>query len=254
MPSIKNSLLALFLIFIALLIVAFFAKKARPVPDAEIYAKQNPNCTTKKVHSNKNSLVECFLNFETLEDFPENPEGADTLYIPMAKFIGERFPSQFPIRVRHIFSIPDEITDSVGIYGNSISIVKGKDSPWHNSGSGCKFPGPCPVMPLRQASKSNPINMVNAVLPGKVIRIEQDSVFCITLYHGENIYSKMSGLAGLSDNVEVGKDISPDSALGLVLQKSDLSLEITRNGKAQRWDKFYSAARLPEQQCLPPCL
>jgi hypothetical protein len=248
MPSIKNSLLALFLVFLALLIVAFFAKKSRPVPDADIYAKQNPNCTTKKVHSNKNSMVECFLNFETFENFPENPEGADSIYISMAKFIGERFPDQFPIRVRHVFSIPDEITDSIGIYGNSISIVKGKDSPWYNSSSGCKFPGPCPVMPLRQAHKNTSISAVNAVLPGRVIKIEQDSAFCITLYHGENIYSKMSGLAGLSGHVEVGKDISPDSALGLVLQKSDLSLEITLNGKSVRWDKFYGATRLLEQQ------
>jgi hypothetical protein len=254
MPSIKNSLLALFLVFFALLIVAFFAKKSRPVPDAEIYAKQNPNCTSKKVHSNKNSLVECFLNFETLNDFPETLSGADSLYIPMAKFIAERFPNQFPIRVRHIFSIPDEVTDSIGIYGSSLSIVKGRDSPWYNSNNGCKFPGPCPVMPLRQASKENAVSIVNAVLPGKVVKIEQDSAFCVTLYHGENIYSKMSGLAGLNGYVEVGKDISPDSTLGLVLQKSDLLLEITRNGKVQRWDKFYSTARSPEQQCPLPCL
>jgi hypothetical protein len=254
MPSIKTSLLALFLVFLALLIVVFFAGKSRPIPDAEIYAKQNPNCTTKKVHSNKNSLVECFLNFETLNDFPENPIEADTLYIPMAKFIGERFPNQFPIRVRHVFSIPDELTDSVGIYGNSISVVKGKDSHWHNSNSGCKFPGPCPVMPMRHAYKDSSIGFVNAVLPGRVMNIEQDSAFCITLYHGENIYSKMSGLAGISDYAKIGKTISPDSMLGFVLQKSNLSLEIIQNGKALRWDKFYSAARPLEQQCLPPCL
>ncbi|MDR0516653.1 MAG: M23 family metallopeptidase [Fibromonadaceae bacterium] len=232
MPSIKTLFLALFLVLLALLIVVFFAKKSHLVPDAEIYAKQNPNCSTIKVHSNKNSLVECFLNFESLEDLPENPQGVDTLYVPMARFIGERFPSEFPIRVRHIFSIPDELTDSIGIHGNSISVAKGKNSHWHNKINGCRFPGPCPVTPLQIG------NSVNAILPGRVLKIEQDSALSITIYHGENIYSKMSGLAKLKEGVEIGKNVSPDSSLGHIMQKTRFSLEITRNGKSEKFEKF----------------
>jgi len=235
MPSIKALLLTLFLAVLALLIIAVFVKKSKSVQDAEIYAKQNPNCSAIKIHSNKNSLVECFLNFESASDISLTE--TDTLYASMVKFMSERFPKEFPLRVRHVFSIPDEITDSIDIQGNSISISKGKNSAWHNTHTGCKFPGPCPTHPLRSINKGkDTLNAISAILPGKIIKINKEDFYSITIYHGENIYSQTGGILNLSEYTKLGKTVSPDSILGFLPPKnSKYKLEITRNGKLERW-------------------
>jgi len=237
MPSVKALLLTLFLFLSALLAVIAIVKKSKDAQDAEVYTKQNPNCSSIKVHSGKNSLLECYLYFESVEDFPKELHGADTLYIPMAKFIGEREPKEFPLRIGHIFSIPNDETDSIWIYGSSISVARGKAPPWHNLKTGCKFPGPCPVLPLRKIARdSDTVNAVNAILPGKIIKIDKDDFYSITIYHGENIYSKISGISVLSEYAESGKNVLPDSALGFLPPKnSKYQLEITRNGKRERW-------------------
>jgi len=232
MPSIKALLLTLFLFFSALLAVIAIVKKSKDAQDAEVYTKQNPNCSAIKIHSGKNSLLECYLYFESAEDFPKELHGADTLYIPMAKFIGEREPKEFPLRIGHIFSIPNEETDSIWIYGSSISVARGKAPPWHNLKTGCKFPGPCPAQPLRK----DIANAVSAILPGKIIKIDKEDFYSITIYHGENIYSKISGISILSEYAELGKNVLPDSVLGFLPPKdSKYQLEITRNGKRERW-------------------
>ncbi len=233
MPSLRTLLLVLFLAALALSIVVLFMKKSKPEQDTQSYAKQNPTCDEIKKHSKKNDMMECFLNFESASDFPVNLEGEDTLYIPMAKFIGERFPEEFPLRVRYVSSFPGETIDSVGISGKNINIARGKNSVWRDE-KGCKFPGPCPVSPLRDGDS------VNAILPGKIIKIEKDSLYNITIYHGENIYSKTGNLKTLSDYAQIGKIITPDFALGF-LPNQHIPLdfvEITRNGKRIELNKF----------------
>jgi len=238
-------LIVLFLIILAPLLVALFVKKSKPIQDAQSYAMLNPTCREFKIHSKKNDMVECLLNFESLSDLPANPRDADTLYIPMARFIGEKYSEEFPLRVSHIFSLPDKIMDSIRISGKSINVTRGKNSVWRNEMNGCKFPGPCPVMPLKGTASEAP---VNAILPGKILKIERDSLFSVTIYHGDNIYSKTSGLNSLSDYVQVGSTVSPDSALGFLPASTPRDtaftfVEITRNGKYEAWDKFYSESR-----------
>jgi len=265
MPSLRTLFLTLFLAGLALFIVVLFMKKAKPEQDAQSYTEQNPNCSEIKIHSKKNDLVECFLNFESALDLPASIKGEDSLYIPMAKFIGERFPEEFPLRVRHIFSFPGKTIDSVGISGKNISIAKGKNSVWRNEKNGCKFPGNCLVMPLKgsvipqkfakydnnaERDSRNRFRAigeapVNAILPGKILKVERDSLFSVTIYHGENIYSKTSGLSTLSDHAKTGNIVSPDIALGFLPPQDTafIFVEITRNGKHERWEKFYSEVR-----------
>jgi len=265
MPSLRTMLLTLFLACLALFIVILFMKKSQPEQDAQSYTEQNPTCSEVKIHSNKNDMVECFLNFESAPDFSANPKGEDTLYIPMAKFIGERFPGEFPLRVRYIISFPSRTIDSVGISGKNISIIKGKNSVWRNEKTGCKFPGSCFEMPLEGTfipkkfarydnnaerdfkNKFGAIGEtpVNAILPGKILKIEQDSLFSMTIYHGENIYSKTSGLHTLSSNAKAGNAVSQDIALGFLPPKDTafIFVEITRNGKYELWDKLYYEGR-----------
>jgi hypothetical protein len=81
------------------------------------------------------------------------------------------------------------------------------------------------------------IDVINAILPGKVIKVEHGKFFSVTIYHGDNLYSKTSGIAKLSDYVQPGRSIIPDSILGtLPPQSTNRSptwrLEVTRNGKA----------------------
>jgi len=264
MPGLRTLLVTLFLAAFILFAVIFFAKESKPVLDVQSYAEQNPNCNEIKIHSNKNDMVECFLHFKSNSDFP-NPQDADTLYIPMAKFIGERFPGEFPIRIRHILSFPGKIVDSIGISGTSMNIARDRNSGWRDRKSGCKFPGPCPVMPLKgsvipqdfawENNNSGRIFRnkfsatgkapVNSILPGKILSVEQDSLFSVTIYHGENIYSKTSGLKRLSDYAYAGGMVSTDLALGFLppLDTAFIFVEIIRNGKYEAWEKFYGESR-----------
>jgi hypothetical protein len=235
MPSLRVLFTVLFLIALALIIVVVFMDKSKPIRDAQSYAEQHPNCNETKFHSEKNDLIECFLNFESIDDIPSKPLDADTLYIPMAKLIGERFPQEFPLRIKHIFSLPSGTEDSIWISGNSITITKNKNSDWRNEKNGCRFPGHCPVVPFNNSK-------ANAILPGKILKIEQEnSLFSITIYHGENIYSKTDNLSSISNYVQVSNIVTPDSILGVPTAKT--FVEITRNGKYETWEKFYAESR-----------
>jgi hypothetical protein len=265
MSSSRALLFIVFLGALALLLVVLFVKKSKPIQDAQSYATLNPACTELKIHSKKNDLVECFLNVESALDLPANLQEADSLYIPMARFIGERFPDEFPLRIRHVFSLPDKITDSIGISGKNINLAKGSNSIWRNRTNGCKFPGPCPTMPLKGSAipqkyakedknaerifrnKFSAIGEapINAILPGKILKIERDSLFSVTIYHGENIYSKTSGLYNLSDYTLIGNAISQDFAFGFLPPQDTafILVEITRNGKYELWENFFRESR-----------
>jgi hypothetical protein len=265
MPSLRALLLTLLLVILAVFIIVLFMKKSKPEQDAQSYAEQNPECSEIKIHSKKNDLVECFLNFESASDLPADPHGEDTLYIPMVKFIGERLPGEFPLRVRLVFSFPNKILESIGISGKSITINGSKDSIWRNEKNGCKFPGFCPVMPLKGSAISQKFVKednnaerifrnkfssigeapVNAILPGKILKIEHDSLFSVTIYHGENIYSKTSGLGRLSNYAHTDSTISQENILGFLpsLDTAFIFLEIRHNGKYELWEGFYSENR-----------
>jgi len=265
MPSLRVLFAVLLLATLALVIVVIFMNKAKPIRDAQSYAEQHPNCNEIKIHSKKNDLIECFLNFESIDDIPSEPLDADTLYTQMAKLIGERFPQEFPLRIKHIFSFPDGTEDSIWISGNSITIAKNKNSAWRNKNNGCRFPAPCPVMPLKGSSISKKFVQggydevqifknkfgakgkvpVNAILPGKILNVKQDSLFSISIYHGENIYSRISGLYSIDSTVQIGSIVSTDISLGYLPPKDTafIFVEITRNGKHETWENFYAESR-----------
>jgi len=265
MYSSRALLITVFLGILALFLVILFMKKSKSSQDAQIYTKLNPTCREVKIHSKKNNFVECFLNLETISDLPAYSQDDDTLYIPMAKFIGERFPDEFPLRVRHIFSLHEKLTDSIGISGTEINLVKSKNSTWKNKTNGCRFPGPCPVMPLKGSAipqiyakedkkterifrnKFSSIGEapVNAILPGKILKVERDSLFSVTIYHSENIYSKTSGLYSLNANTQIGNEVSQDFEIGFLPPKDTASIfvEITRNGKYESWENFFRESR-----------
>jgi len=254
MPSLRVLFAVLLLAALALIIVVIFMNKSKSIRDAQSYAEQHPNCNEIKIHSKKTDLIECFLNFESINEIPSEPLGVDTLYIPMARLIGEKFPQEFPLRIKHIFSFPDRTEDSIWISGNSITITKNKNSAWRNKKNGCRFPAPCPIMPLKGSATSQNFKNkfsaigktpVNAILPGKILDVEQDSLFTITIYHGENIYSKTSGLYSINSYVQTGSIVSTDIVLGFLPPKDTafILVEITRNGKYETWEKFYAESR-----------
>lgn len=238
-----------------------FMKKSKPEQDAQSYTERHPECNEIKIHSKKNDMVECFQNFESVLDI----QGKDTVYLPMARFIGERFPEEFPLRVRYIFSFPGKITDSIGISGKNINISKNGSSVWRDESTGCKFPGLCPVMPLKGSAipqkfakedrnaerifrnKFSAIGEapVNAILPGRILNIELEDGFSVTIYHGENIYSKTRGLSSISDNASIGGLVSTDQPIGFLPPKDTafIFVEITRNGKYEQWENFYGESR-----------
>lgn len=86
---------------------------------------------------------------------------------------------------------------------------------------------------------------VNAILPGKILKIEQnylqDSLFEVTIYHGKNIYSKTKGLYTIKDYIKEGAIITTDSVIGFLPLKDTafVFVEITRNGKYEIWDNIH---------------
>jgi len=261
MPSLRALLVTLFLASLAVLAIILFMNKSKPEQDAQSYAEQHPECNEIKIHSKKDALMECYFHFASVQDL----WGEDTIYIPMARFIGERYPDAFPLRVRHEFSWPSQITESIRIAGQNISVIRYENPIWRDENTGCKFPGHCPVMPLkgsaipqkfvkedRQAERifRNRFSAigeapVNAILPGKILKVEQDSLFSVTIYHGENLYSKISGLSILSEDTQAGYMVSTDNAIGFLPPKDTafIFVEITRNGKYELWEKFYAESR-----------
>lgn len=261
MPGLRALLLTLFLVGSAIFAVVIFIKKSKPELDAQSFAEQHPQCNEIKIHSKKEALMECFFNFESVKDL----QGVDTLYMPMTKFIGDRFPGEFPLRVKHIFSWPNEVTQSIRISGKSISVIRDENAVWRNEHTGCKFPGLCPVMPLKGSAipqqfakedfqaerifrnKFSAIGEapVNAILPGKILNIEQTPLFSVTIYHGENIHSKTSGLSILSDDIRTGNTVSQGQPIGFLppMDTAFIFVEITRNGKYELWEKFYGESR-----------
>jgi hypothetical protein len=234
MPSIKAAFLSLLLAVLASFIVAVFVKKTKHSLDAQNYAKLNSNCEPIKIHSGKNDIVKCFLDFSSISEIPAKHQAADNFYAQMARLVGEKFPNEFPLRVNYRIFLPEETLDSnsVEIAGKYIHIARGQNSVWRDIKNGCKFPGPCPVMPHKGST-------VNAILPGKILKIEQNPLFSVTIYHGENIYSKTSNLQILHDYVQVGSTVSPDSALGQLKNNASVFVEITRNGKNETLEKFF---------------
>ncbi len=82
----RTLFLILLLISLALLAVTLFAKKSTPIQDAKNYTELNPNCREIKIHSQKNDIVECFLNFELDSEHST----------PIIKLLAERHPEEFP--------------------------------------------------------------------------------------------------------------------------------------------------------------
>jgi len=261
MPNLRALLLTLFLAGLAVFAIVLFIKKSKPELDAQSFAELHPQCNEIKIHSKKEALMECFFNFESTKDL----QGEDTLYMPIARFIGDRFPGEFPLRVRHVFSWPNEVTESIRISGKNISILREETAVWRDENTTCKFPGFCPVMPLKGSAipqqfakedhqaerifrnKFSAIGEapVNAILPGKILKIEQNPLFSVTIYHGENIYSKTSGLSFLNDNMHVSQIVSNDQPIGFLppLDTAFIFVEITRNGKYEQWEQFYGVSR-----------
>jgi len=261
MPKLRALLLTLFLVGLAVFAIVLFIKKSKPELDAQSYAEQHPECNEIKIHAKKEALMECFFHFESAKDL----RGSDTLYMPMTRFISERLPDEFPLRVKHVFSWPNEVTQSIRISGKTIDVFREENAVWRDNNTGCKFPGICPVMPLKGSAipqkfakedyhaerifrnKFSAIGEapVNAILSGKILKIEQDSLFSVTIYHGENLQSKTSGLSFLSDYAYTGGIVSQDQTIGFLPPKDTafIFVEITRNGKYEPWEKFYSESR-----------
>ena len=134
---------------------------------------------------------------------------------------------------------------------------------WLDAYTGCAYPGPCPHDPLEGGAVPIPDDFdfagreylltrdlfrgigespVFPVLSGRVTSISKDSSgFSVELYHGDNLYSRSSGLSGLYAYTQPGARLAPDMPVGRLSAQDTASfyLEILRNGKFLRWQDFW---------------
>lgn len=139
---------------------------------------------------------------------------------------------------------------------------------WRDAATGCRFPGFCPRPPLEWASLSitEGFNFegqesllamdvfrgvgeapILPVLPGRVLDMGKDSSgYFVLIDHGNNVSSRMSGIATLNDSLKVGRSIAMDDVVGRLAPQdsSAFFLSMRQNGKFVRWEDFYSAAHV----------
>jgi murein DD-endopeptidase MepM/ murein hydrolase activator NlpD len=135
---------------------------------------------------------------------------------------------------------------------------------WLDAASGCAFPGTCPHDPLEGGAVPIPADFdfegreyllvrdlfrgigespVFPVLPGRVISISKEaSGFTVELDHGNNLYSRASGLASIFNGVEEGSRMDSKTPVGRLSAQDTASfhLEILRNGKFVRWQDYWN--------------
>lgn len=134
---------------------------------------------------------------------------------------------------------------------------------WVNVESGCRFPGLCPKLPLdwsnipiaedfdfegqdRLLSEDVFLGVgeapVHPVLPGVVLESGRDTTGpFIVIDHGNNVVSRMSGVAPMS---VTGDTVDFNSVVGRLPPKDSavFFLMVRRNGLFVRWNDFYKTA------------
>ncbi|SHJ31298.1 hypothetical protein SAMN05720471_12711 [Fibrobacter sp. UWP2] len=134
---------------------------------------------------------------------------------------------------------------------------------WIDAATGCRFPGLCPKRPLEWSNipVMNDFDFegqdrllaedvflglgeapVHPVLPGVVRKAGRDSLGAfIEIDHGNNIFTKMSGI---SFSPSEGDSLDLNSVVGRLPPKDSAAffLTVRRNGLFVRWNDFYKAA------------
>lgn len=219
----------------------------------------------------KKKMAQCSWVFSHRESVQRALAGVDVSSAHRLSYIAEVLIAQYPLQIHWVanqdsFSHPlvlDIQNRQQSIRLLHIPADSMTSSVWIQANTGCAFPGPCPMTPLEggvipipahfdfegrehllsrdqfQAIGESP---VFAVLPGQIQSVTQDSNgYSVELYHGQNIYSRSSGLARLYPEIQAGAWTLKEEPLGHLssLDTATFQFELIRNGKFVRWSDFW---------------
>ncbi|GHV15362.1 hypothetical protein AGMMS49938_13410 [Fibrobacterales bacterium] len=219
----KQILVLIILGIFALFLVTVFLINDKTPQDSLKYITENMNCNENPNHAESRSLVKCIWNLENPYTLP-----SDSAFYNMVKFLSERHPEEYPLRLHKIFfynnatgkAVENAVAESLVISGKNLNILKVKNSVWKNVNTDCEFPNFCPQKPLQDS-------LVFAVAAGRILEV--DSV--VKIYHGKNIYSTTTGFERLNDSLQVGKLIDENFILGYISQGNTATVQLEINGK-----------------------
>lgn len=148
--------------------------------------------------------------------------------------------------------------------------LKDSSMVWIDARTGCVFPGLCPARPLDWSNIEISENFdfegqdkliaadafygvgeapLHPILSGVVLDEGRDSMgFYVEIDHGNNVVSKVSGMAPYAPNVGsavvIGDSVTTESWIGRIPPRDSTAcyLSIRRNGLFLRWADFYALA------------
>ncbi|PJJ42015.1 hypothetical protein [Hallerella succinigenes] len=220
--------------------------------------------------SKKGSLGQCGWIVKSEKEVSELPD------IPFLHYAASVPGMQYPLQVHWI-------ADSSDFWNPKVLILRSKKTTtsfyhlmladssfaWVRA-DGCRYPGACPRNPLQGGALPIEADFdfggreelllkdlfmgigeapVYPILPGYVISVSKDSLgYKLYLDHGGNLFSRVSGLSQIAADIEAGKRLEQDDALGRLAPNDSavLFLEVLRNGRFVRWDDFYKKTHVAD--------
>lgn len=183
---------------------------------------------------------------------------------------------KMPISKLHWIATKSDFSNALAvIFEDSISTtyfrIKTQDSlyTWIDARTGCRYPGFCPQQPLAWSilpitedfdffGQDELLAMdelrgvgeapIYPILSGRVLKSGKDSLgYFVEIDHGNNIYSKMSGMFRYERDslvLDSMKFIDEKTMLGRLAPRDSASVYLTirRNGSFVRWNDFYNNA------------
>lgn len=135
---------------------------------------------------------------------------------------------------------------------------------WIEDLSLCRFPGFCPQNPLEGGALRIPDDFdfegresllmkdqfmgigetpIYPILSGRILEIIRDSLeYSVTIDHGDNLTSRVSGAITLFSELKKGQFVEMDEPIARLAPKDRaiFYLEVIRNGQFVRWDAFFN--------------
>lgn len=217
------------------------------------------------------NLIQCSWSYASRDLLLNALQSENKTITNRLYYAADRLLLHFPVQLHWVaraeaFHTP--IVLDMQSSGKSIRLIdvptdSSGNSRWIDATTACAFPGPCPHDPLEGGAIPIPADFdfagreyllsrdqfrgigespVFPVLPGRVLSITKDvQGFSVELDHGDNLYSRSSGLASIYNGVAIHTRLGTETPIGRLSAQDTATfhLEILRNGKFVRWQDFW---------------
>lgn len=245
-----------------------------PLPERQLPESLDWRSWCEKRHGTvfelRDSMAQCSWSFGNSTELHDLLATESSRIAAMAAYAADRIVQGYPLRLHRLYKrrTPDGAgllelstrSDTLRLIGipDSVGMV------WLNAATGCAFPGPCPHTPLEGGAVAIPADFdfaghenllsrdlfraigespVFPILPARILTVEKTQQgFLVELDHGDNLYSRFTGIASLYNGMEPGKLVSTETPIGRLSAQDTATMhfEMLRNGKFIRWEDFWN--------------